>query len=249
MAKRRNIQFSYPKAIALATVFSAIIIAKFQSPVRKPYLHKKHASSHRIAPRKNENHWSHRSRLEGSIADTLKDSLPTQAKGQPNQSLAIPQDLNNRGFKKGCFLNLERLAPKHLPQANKNLDLKKQESAKRVKQVRRAVAKKIQQARRESLLARAKLLDEKMDAGFLAVDLSSQDALDNPSPLDDLAQTSFNELPLEDWFHVDRLVAAVQWNTLPPGEFPYEPEVEMQVRESVFQKNEYEDLKQALAEL
>jgi len=89
-------------------------------------------------------------------------------------------------------------------------------------------------------------IPEWVEKDFENPQLNSQDALDNPAPLDDLAETAFKESWVDDSLGFTSLLAAVQWQNLEQTNLPFEMERPLYVQESVFQKLPFTDLNEKL---
>lgn len=227
MSRRNKIKLSFPKAIAVTAVFCALVMTEFQGPRQRPHTSRKRsqASIHKIK------------------TATLESSQPRE-----NISAAPVKVEVATQPKLDCLHNFAKLGRPEVEVKENHVELVPVSQLKTFKPVKRIskVSKKLVVAKRR---VKPKLAPRWIEEDFLSGGLSSQDALDNPSPLDEIALHSFQETPQEGMVPADPLVSGFQWQPLIDPNFPFELERPLYVKESEFQKMDFTDLKESLKTL
>lgn len=216
MSRRKQFKLSYPKAIAVAVVFCAVVLNQFQVRSTPKYHHKKVS----VQPNK------------AQVQLVTEEATNTVA---PEVSVPVSSPAN-------CLVTLSKLNNDGViasvePSQPTKVAIKKVTSRKRVA-IR--VPRKLKERKR--VLSLPHWINEDLENGTL----NSQDALDNPAPLDEIALASFREQPLEEGTSSQYLIAEVQTSFYSTASFPFEMERPMLVKESVFQKMEFDDLNSSL---
>ena len=227
MSRRNKIKLSFPKAIAVTAVFCALVMTQFQGPRQRSH--------------------SNRKRPQGSIH---KIKTATLENSQPKENIpAVPLRVEvTTQPKLNCLHNFAKLGNSVVEVKENHVELVPVSQLKTFKPVKR-----ISKAPKKSVVAKRrvkpKVAPPWIEEDLLSGGVSSQDALDNPSPLDEIALHSFQETPQEVVLPADPLVSSFQWQPVMDPNFPFELERPLYVKESEFQKMDFTDLKESLKTL
>ncbi|MFM8316523.1 MAG: hypothetical protein ACKOA8_19760, partial [Deltaproteobacteria bacterium] len=239
MSKQSKTWLSFPKVIAVVAVFCSFVLVKFQTPVTPKVPHKRHAK--RVAPK-----------LKAATLETQKVDIDLKK----NETLSQAEvNLVSQGPSLGlsrCHRVFEGLGKYQSNLSAAHQEDKKELKLSRVKS-KQALATKINKAQslkkkteKQLKLSKRIVLPQWIIDDIENPELNSQDGLDNPSPLDELAKSSFLENSLSDNFDPNPLVALVQIRSLLDSDYEFETERPLMVRESLFQKISFADLEESL---
>ncbi len=218
-------------------------MVKFQEPRQKTFSKKgTKISSRKITTASLQNRIVEQPKIEQPAIE------PSQKVQAPVNILSISNSSKvNAESKNRCLSSFSKLGG--TPSINKAELLGREPeilatvAKKSSKKVSKPIHPRIKKAKNKiERIAMPKWIEEDLDNP----ELNSQNALDNPSPLDELAQQSFKEDFQEGNTTIDPLMAAVQWQYFEDPSFPFEKERPLYVTESVFQRMPFDDLRNKL---
>ena len=242
-------QISYPKVIAVMAVVCAFVMVKFQSP--HPKFFTKHSSrkirTASLANSQGEASVKAQSVDKAPVASSTIDTPKATAIGTAPENLLNTEVLENKNSNH-CPLNFSKLGASIVAEQKVTEVTAYRSATTPHKKVQRHSAKK------EKIEKRFKKVVSVVVPNWILEDLenselNSQNGIDNPAPLDDLAMISFREAALSEVADVNPLIASAQWNHFNHPAFPFPEEHRMYIQESLFQKTSFADLGDKLKHL
>lgn len=237
MSRRNKTWLSFPRAIAVVSVLCTFVILNFQTPANRKYVHKKAAKR-----------FIRKAEAPLSVEAAKTDQPKSDSNSQESLASAAP-DISKADIsvqaKQECatvFSVLGR-APEKIGshQLVKPIKVAKKQNSKPQKRKLSLLTKRTRRVPRLTKTIPLWINDE-----FENPALNSQDAFDNPSPLDELALTSFMEQSQSPVFDGNQLLALVHWDIASESDFPFVMERPLLVKESFFKKVEFTDLRETL---
>lgn len=233
MSRRKQKWLSYPKAIAVMAVLCTFVMIKFQTPSK----HTK--TSNKKASRK----------IVHKVKQATLGTRPLESANVKTEDIKQPASSSLKEFKL-CADTLTQLGKERdrsvflyergVVKAQKI----KKTSQSKIKKIK--IAKAVTKPARRTKAQLKKTLSERVLQYLESSELDTQDAVDNPAPLDEIAHQSFQEPVQSEAYDSNPLVAMVSLSNLLDPILPFQIEKPLQVRESLFQKISFSDLDESL---